>query len=53
MKLKELLKFVQDAVVKAESLETKEEVLQVLKDVNDLLVNLFKDFQIVKRPKKG
>lgn len=52
MKLKVLLKTVQDAVVKAEACQSREEVLEVLKQVNSLLVELFKDFQIVKRPKK-
>ena len=52
MKLKELLKVIQESVDKAELLESKEEVLEELKIVNTLLKVVFKDFQIVKRPKK-
>ncbi len=52
MKLKELLKQVQEMTNQAENLETKEEVQLVVRQLNELLVDLFKDFQIVKRPVK-
>jgi len=52
MTLKELLKQVREMTEKVETLETKEEVVLVVRQINQLLVDTFKNFQIVKRPKK-
>ena len=53
MTLKELLKQVREMTEKVETLETKEEVVLVVRQINQLLVDTFKNFQIVKRPKKA